>query len=141
MRSSILVLAASGSLVQGNWLRWSLTQGRDLSGLAYIPPKETGSVASQTESSSGWTPMPTPAPGLMSAAERVLNILLGRSDETLEKRANTTNSWENDHTCGWVSGISCEYKATRHLGIVLSSNEEPYLSRCLDVRDGIHLRD
>ena len=87
MLPSFFVLAATGSLASAHWVKW---RSRDPLGRpdASRPPRETGS--SQRRGADGWTPRPTSAPG--------------GADRFRRHDATTSNSWLDDHTCGWVSG-------------------------------------
>lgn len=63
---------------------------------ASILPRQT--VYEEVLESDGWTPKPTPAPGPPCESDSVLSIL----------KRETTNSWENDQTCGWTFRQSCQ---------------------------------
>ncbi|KAI3316530.1 hypothetical protein HD806DRAFT_424704 [Xylariaceae sp. AK1471] len=125
MRSAILVLATS-SCAHAAWLRWSVNRE------AVWAAQETGHV---TESDLvGWTPIPTPAPGVRKDSEVVLDLLL--------KRASTETDWTNSETCGWFSGISssavmCGNNFTcatnsDHVVACASGTFSPFYTACLD---------
>lgn len=92
MRFPIVVLATS-SCVHAAWLRWSVDRE------AVWAPQETGHITDNSQT--GWTPMPTPAPGAQNDGEAVLELL---------KRQTTEKDWTNSKTCGWFSGISCKWE-------------------------------
>ncbi|CAJ2507128.1 Uu.00g083140.m01.CDS01 [Anthostomella pinea] len=124
MRSSVLLLAAS-SCTHAAWLRWSNNRELEWS------PQETSNVADSSQV--GWTPKPTPAPGVKSDIEVVVDLLM--------RRQETTN-WTNSETCGWFSGISSSAVvcgngfscATNddHIVACASGTIEPFYSVCLD---------
>ncbi|KAH8908576.1 hypothetical protein BR93DRAFT_490804 [Coniochaeta sp. PMI_546] len=99
MRPSIALLIASSGLANASWV--NLPGHRNLVGRgSFPPPRETGRVA--CDGTKGWTPKPTPAPGSVSESDAVLELLK-------EKRAaKSSNTWEDDITCGWTSGVSCK---------------------------------
>ncbi|TGJ83514.1 hypothetical protein E0Z10_g5268 [Xylaria hypoxylon] len=88
MRSTILLLAAS-SCAHANWLRWSVNRE------PVWAAQETSYVTESDDS--GWTPIPTPAPGVRSDSEVVLDLL---------KRQTSETEWTNSETCGWFSALS-----------------------------------
>ncbi|KAI2633983.1 hypothetical protein GGS21DRAFT_519441 [Xylaria nigripes] len=88
-RSAIFLLTTSGC-ARAAWLRWSVDHE------AVWPAKETGHVVAESDAI-GWTPRPTPAPGVRGDGEQVLDLLRRQSDKT---------DWTNSQTCGWLSGIS-----------------------------------
>ncbi|KAI1360044.1 hypothetical protein F5Y08DRAFT_59978 [Xylaria arbuscula] len=127
MRSTIILLAAAAaSGANATWLRWSVN--RDPVWAA----QETGHI-SESETT-GWTPIPTPAPGVRSEGEMVLDLL---------RRAKTSETeWTNSNTCGWFSGVSsapfvcgnnftCETN-TDHVVACVSATFSPFYSACLD---------
>jgi hypothetical protein len=77
-------------------LRW-----RDPVGRGAWLPLETGTSAI-VDTIEGWTPEPTTAPGHVSESHL---------DYELRRRAASAsfNSWEDDKTCGWYAGTSCEF--------------------------------
>jgi hypothetical protein len=94
MRATLVLLAAVGRS-SAAWLRW--TEGSEPT---WKPAQETGRIPNDDQVI-GWTPKPTPAPGVRPEGEAVLDLL---------KRASyTTTNWTNPETCGWVSGSSCEF--------------------------------
>ncbi|KAF2971826.1 hypothetical protein GQX73_g1730 [Xylaria multiplex] len=88
MRSTILLLVAPG-YTYANWLRWSVN--REVVWAA----QETNHVSDSDDM--GWTPIPTPAPGVQSDGEAVLDLLRRQTSET---------DWTNSKTCGWFSALS-----------------------------------
>lgn len=97
MHPYILLIIASSGLAGAGWVK--LPGYRDLVGRgSFPPPRETGRV--NLDDSKGWTPKPTPAPGSISELDAVLELLRDR-------RAVTSNTWEDDTTCGWTAGVSC----------------------------------
>ncbi|KAI0199313.1 hypothetical protein F4808DRAFT_461871 [Astrocystis sublimbata] len=124
MKSTILLLAASGS-ANAAWLRWSVNSE------AVRPAQETGRIAESTQI--GWTPIPTPAPGVRSDGEVVIDLL---------KRQRSKTDWTNSETCGWVSGISssaircgdgftCATNSD-HAVACASGTISPFFTACLD---------
>ncbi|ORY71438.1 uncharacterized protein BCR38DRAFT_10350 [Pseudomassariella vexata] len=124
MRSTIFLLAAASG-VSAKWIRRSGERAR------LWTPQETGYVAEEDQAL-GWTPKPTPAPGVKSEGEHVLDLL----------RRETTSTWTNSETCGWVSGISsypwtCAVNstcATNFDNVVACSSGTyaPFFSVCFD---------
>ncbi|KAI0491018.1 hypothetical protein F4859DRAFT_31360 [Xylaria cf. heliscus] len=124
MKSAILLLASS-SCAHAAWLRWSVNRE------AVRPAQETGRF---TESSQlGWTPVPTPAPGVRSDGEVVLDML---------KRQTSKTDWTNSETCGWFAGISssavmcgggftCATNSA-HAVACASGTISPFFTACLD---------
>ncbi|KAJ8127034.1 hypothetical protein O1611_g6603 [Lasiodiplodia mahajangana] len=124
MRSVIVVLAAS-SCAHAAWLKWSANREE------IWAAQETGYA---TESDQiGWTPIPTPAPGVRSDGEVVLDLL---------KRQTSKTDWTNSETCGWFSGISssavmcgdgftCATNSD-HVVACASGTFSPFYQACLD---------
>ncbi|KAI0814591.1 hypothetical protein GGR55DRAFT_438667 [Xylaria sp. FL0064] len=124
MRSIAFLLAAS-SCAHATWLRWSVN---------HEPVWAAQETARLTESdSTGWTPIPTPAPGVRSDGDVVLDLL---------RRQKSTTDWTNSETCGWYSGISssafeCGTAFTcatneDHVVACTSGTFKPFFSACLD---------
>ncbi|KAI0433029.1 hypothetical protein F5Y09DRAFT_300103 [Xylaria sp. FL1042] len=124
MRSIALLLAAS-SCAHATWLRWSVNRE---------PVWAAQETARITESDpTGWTPIPTPAPGVRSDGDIVLDLL---------RRQKSTTDWTNSETCGWYSGISssafeCGTDFTcatneDHVIACTSGTFKPFFSACLD---------
>ncbi|KAI0877572.1 hypothetical protein GGS24DRAFT_446823 [Hypoxylon argillaceum] len=116
MRYAISLLATS-SCADAAWLRWSVNRER------VWAARETGHVKQADHL--GWTPIPTPAPGLKKDREAVLET-----------------EWENSNTCGWFAGISssaftCQEGftcSTNARGIVACASDtiSPFYSECID---------
>ncbi|KAI0397312.1 hypothetical protein F5Y17DRAFT_416079 [Xylariaceae sp. FL0594] len=125
MRISVLLLAIASS-TQATWLRWSVN--RELVWAA----QETGLVTN-IDQTTGWTPIPTPAPGLRKDSEIVLDLL---------RRDTKQTNWTNSQTCGWLSGISSSALAcgndfscvtnAQHAVACASGTLSPFFSACLD---------
>ncbi|KAH8166227.1 hypothetical protein CIB48_g1988 [Xylaria polymorpha] len=124
MKSAILLLASS-SCAHAAWLRWSVNRE------AVRPAQETGRIAETDQI--GWTPIPTPAPGVRSDGEVVLDLL---------KRQTSKTDWTNSETCGWFSGISssavlcgdgftCATNSD-HAVACASGTISPFFTACLD---------
>ncbi|KAI1111911.1 hypothetical protein F5Y14DRAFT_286586 [Nemania sp. NC0429] len=124
MRPAILLLAASGC-VHAAWLRWSVDREE------VWPARETGHIAESNQI--GWTPKPTPAPGVRSDNEAVLDLFRRKTSET---------DWTNSETCGWFSGVSssavtcggdftCKTNTDHVVGCV-SGTISPFFTACLD---------
>ncbi|KAI3339737.1 hypothetical protein F4824DRAFT_454597 [Ustulina deusta] len=124
MRPTAFLLAASGC-AHATWLRWSVNREQ------VWAAQETGDI---TESDhSGWTPIPTPAPGLRSEGEAVLDLLRRQTSET---------DWTNPETCGWFAGVSsspvmCGNNFTcatnsDHVVACASATLSPFYTACLD---------
>jgi hypothetical protein len=103
MRSYLWLLAAPGHLASANLL---LGQELDHRG-ALIWPRETG--ASDQAGVIGWTPRPTEAPFVGDRAD--ILELARRRGEWVKAKRQTSNTWLNDQTCGWVAGTEGEYPA------------------------------
>ncbi|KAI1847255.1 hypothetical protein JX266_006795 [Neoarthrinium moseri] len=124
MRSTIFLVAAA-SVANANWLRWSEHRA------PVWTPQETGYIAEEDQAI-GFTPKPTPAPGVQSEGEHILNVL----------RRATSTEWINSQTCGWASGISSfawtcgssQTCATNNQNIVacVSGTYSPFFSVCFD---------
>ncbi|TRX88252.1 hypothetical protein FHL15_010877 [Xylaria flabelliformis] len=120
-----IILLASSSCTHAAWLRWSVNRE------AVRPAQETGRV---TESNQiGWTPIPTPAPGVRSDGEVVLDML---------KRQTSKTDWTNSETCGWFAGVSssavlcgdgftCATNSD-HAVACASGTISPFFTACLD---------
>ncbi|KAI0439367.1 hypothetical protein F4803DRAFT_47850 [Xylaria telfairii] len=122
---SAIVLLASSSCAHAAWLRWSVNRE------AVRPAQETGRIAETAQI--GWTPIPTPAPGVRSDGEVVLDLL---------KRQTSKTDWTNSETCGWFSGISssavlcgdgftCATNSD-HAVACASGTISPFFTACLD---------
>ncbi|KAI1819627.1 hypothetical protein F4861DRAFT_526365 [Xylaria intraflava] len=120
--TSLLVAAGCA---RATWLRWSVNHE------TVWAAKETGHVTKSEQV--GWTPRPTPAPGVRSDGEVVLDLL---------KRQSTETDWTNSETCGWFSGISSSAYMCGN-GFTCATNENhavacasgtfsPFYSACLD---------
>jgi hypothetical protein len=94
MHITMLTLTAAGGLASASY-HTSATDGEP-PGRVSMLARMTGYKQSQT--SDGWTPQPTPAPGPPSESDSVLSVL----------KREITNTWENDETCGWTLGQSCK---------------------------------
>ncbi|RYC57375.1 hypothetical protein CHU98_g8826 [Xylaria longipes] len=124
MKFAILLLASS-SCAHAAWLRWSVNRE------AVRPAQETGRVAESNQI--GWTPIPTPAPGVRSDGEVVLDLL---------KRQTSKTDWTNSETCGWFSGISSSAVLcgdgftcatnSEHAVACASGTISPFFTACLD---------
>ncbi|KAI0108567.1 hypothetical protein GGR51DRAFT_119734 [Nemania sp. FL0031] len=124
MRFAIVALAAS-SCVHAAWLKWSANREE------IWAAQETGHA---TESKQiGWTPIPTPAPGVRSDGEVVLDLL---------RRQTSKTDWTNSETCGWFSGVSssavmcgdgftCATNSD-HVVACVSGTFSPFYEACLD---------
>ncbi|KAI0377965.1 hypothetical protein F5Y04DRAFT_284431 [Hypomontagnella monticulosa] len=129
MRSlMLLVLATLFCAVGADWFRWP--GGSD--NTPSWTPQETGRVVETDQI--GWTPKPTPAPGIATPDnERVLDLL---------RRDNSTTEWTNSQTCGWMPSVSsepftCEDGATcetnsDHIVACVSGTASPFYSVCLN---------
>ncbi|KAI8630223.1 hypothetical protein F5Y19DRAFT_429393 [Xylariaceae sp. FL1651] len=123
MRFGILLLASSGC-TYASWLRWSVNR-------EVVWAAQETSHATKSEQV-GWTPIPTPAPGVRKDGEVVLDLLRRRS----------TTDWTNPETCGWFSGISssavmCGNDFTcatnsDHVVACASGTVSPFFTACLD---------
>ncbi|KAI1421348.1 hypothetical protein F5Y12DRAFT_34387 [Xylaria sp. FL1777] len=124
MRSTTLLLAAL-SCAHATWLRWSVNRE------PVWAAEETGHITDGDQN--GWTPIPTPAPGVRSDGDVVLDLL---------RRQTSTTNWTNSQTCGWYSGISssafeCGADFTcatnsDHVVACTSGTFAPFYSACLD---------
>ncbi|KAJ2989190.1 hypothetical protein NUW58_g3600 [Xylaria curta] len=124
MRSAVLLLASS-SCAHAAWLRWSANSE------VVWPAQETGHVTKSNQI--GWTPIPTPAPGVRKDGEVVLDLL---------KRQTSKTDWTNSETCGWFSGISSSAILCGN-GFTCATNSDhavacasgtilPFFTACLD---------
>ncbi|KAI0977238.1 hypothetical protein F4678DRAFT_7128 [Xylaria arbuscula] len=124
MRSTTFFLAAS-SCVHATWLRWSVN---------HEPVWAAQETAQVTDSDhTGWTPIPTPAPGARNEGDAVLDLL---------RRQISKTDWTNSETCGWYAGISssafeCGTAFTcatdsNHVIACTSGTFKPFYSACLD---------
>ncbi|KAI1266554.1 hypothetical protein F5Y18DRAFT_360780 [Xylariaceae sp. FL1019] len=122
-----LLLLATLSCVDAAWLRWSVNRE------PVWAAQETG-LATVTDEV-GWTPIPTPAPGLRKDGEDVLELL---------RRGSSTTDWENSNTCGWFAGISssaivcgddftCATNSD-HVVACASGTISPFYTACLDFK-------
>ncbi|GAP90765.1 putative carcinoembryonic antigen-related cell adhesion molecule 3 [Rosellinia necatrix] len=121
----LTVFLATASCVQGAWLRWSVNHD------TVWAPQKTGDITESTQI--GWTPIPTPAPGVRSDGRVVLDLL---------RRQTTKTDWTNSETCGWFSGISSSAMlcadgftcATNsdHAVACASGTIKPFYTACLD---------
>ncbi|KAI0546671.1 hypothetical protein F4679DRAFT_575341 [Xylaria curta] len=120
-----IILLASSSCTHAAWLRWSVNRE------AVRPAQETGRVAESNQI--GWTPIPTPAPGVRSDGEVVLDML---------KRQTSKTDWTNSETCGWFAGVSssavlcgdgftCATNSD-HAVACASGTISPFFTACLD---------
>jgi len=55
--------------------------------------------ASTPDAANGWTPKPTEGPSLELARRR---------QEFIKLKRETSNSWLDDTTCGWLADVECE---------------------------------
>ncbi|KAI1327756.1 hypothetical protein F5Y16DRAFT_184973 [Xylariaceae sp. FL0255] len=125
-----VTLLTTASCAQAAWLRWSVN--RD----AVWAAQETSGA--KTEQPVGWSPMPTPAPGLRTPEEEVIELLRRGSDSG----SSSSTDWENSNTCGWFSGISSSPVAcgngftcttnSQHVVACASGTLQPFYTECLD---------
>ncbi|KAI1127956.1 hypothetical protein F5Y10DRAFT_241832, partial [Nemania abortiva] len=140
MRLAILLLGTSRCALAA-WLRWSVNRE------SVWAARET-TLAGQADQV-GWTPIPTPAPGLRKESQIALERL---------KRQAATSAFDleaaNPDTCGWSSGASsspyvCQEGftcSTNWKGVVAcaSGTSASFYTNCLDYSDytaGVHTTD
>lgn len=96
MKAALALLVTVASMASGAWLKWTADTEA-----TWYPAVETGAVAHEMDA--GWSPKPTAAPGIVGQGEAILELL--RRDDA------TTTNWTNSETCGWVSGVSCQFSS------------------------------
>lgn len=89
---SLLALSAWSCGVSARWLANTL----DIRGADLVHPTPTPHFDNGNQ-----PPAPTPPP-----SKAVLELLLQRQDSSSSGSSSSDNTWENDSTCGWYSGIS-----------------------------------
>ncbi|KXJ93441.1 hypothetical protein Micbo1qcDRAFT_174499 [Microdochium bolleyi] len=98
-------------------------------------PTETGTVQSG-DTTTGWTPKPTRAPGFVNEQDQVVELL------RRQRQLTDTTPWVNDQTCGWVAqtssrAILCASDftcATNSANLVacVSGTFSPFFRVCMD---------
>ncbi|KAI0143707.1 hypothetical protein GGR57DRAFT_342391 [Xylariaceae sp. FL1272] len=122
----VALLLATLSCVDAAWLRWSVNREP-------VWAAQETSLATTTDEV-GWTPIPTPAPGIRKDGKDVLELL----------RRGSTTDWENSNTCGWFAGISssaivcggdftCATNSD-HVVACASGTISPFYTACLDYK-------
>lgn len=93
--STILTLSALSYQASARWLAYAPDPVIDLRGGDLSRPTQPAEVYEYQE----YAPEPTPPP-----SKAVVDLLLHRRQRT--DSSSSDNTWENDQTCGWYSGIS-----------------------------------
>ncbi|KAK4118750.1 hypothetical protein N657DRAFT_327114 [Parathielavia appendiculata] len=134
MRSCLWLLATSAHFASADWPFGQLMgfPGREA---AIILPRQT--EASTHDGAIGWSPRPTDGPSLELARRRRDGVRLRRQDDT-------TNTWVDETTCGWVAGedswpYTCSkgYKCDTNTDQVVACTSRglstnPYFTVCLN---------
>ncbi|KAL2191546.1 hypothetical protein L209DRAFT_673857 [Thermothelomyces heterothallicus CBS 203.75] len=97
MRSHFWILAASGRLVCAGW-GFGQKLEYHAGDVASLLPRETR--ASGPDGVNGWTPRPTEAPPT--------ELVRRRQEWANLKRQDSSNTWINDKTCGWLADVESE---------------------------------
>ncbi|KUI70499.1 hypothetical protein VM1G_06394 [Cytospora mali] len=96
--STILTTTALACQASARWLAWTPDPAAmDLRGGNLARPTQ----ASEIDDYQVWAPEPTQPP-----SKAIVDLLLHRRVTSDSSSASSNNTWENDQTCGWYSGIS-----------------------------------
>lgn len=118
--STILTSLALSCQASARWLAYAPDPVIDLRGGDLSRPTQPPDVHDYQE----YAPEPTPPP-----SKAVVDLLLHRRQRT--ESSSSDNTWENDQTCGWYSGISSEaYKCVSPLSC--STNTEDVVACATD---------
>lgn len=96
--SAVLATTALACQASARWLAWTPDPVMDLRGFDLARPTQPPEI----DDYEVWAPQPTAPP-----SKAVVDLLLHRRVTTdTSSSLSTNNTWENEQTCGWYSGIS-----------------------------------
>ncbi|ROW01959.1 hypothetical protein VMCG_05601 [Cytospora schulzeri] len=94
--SIILTTTALAYRASARWVAWTPDPVMDLTGGDLARPTQP----SEVEDYQVWAPEPTQPP-----SKAIVDLLLHRRSKT-DSSSSANNTWENEHTCGWYSGVA-----------------------------------
>ncbi|KAK7740980.1 hypothetical protein SLS53_005043 [Cytospora paraplurivora] len=96
--STILTTTTLACQASARWLAWTPDPVMDLRGFDLARPTQPAEI----DDYEVWAPQPTAPP-----SKAVVDFLLHRRvTSDTSSSLSTNNTWENERTCGWYSGIS-----------------------------------